>query len=178
MSEPFLGEIVMFGGNFAPRSWSFCSGQLLPISQNTAVFSILGTTYGGDGRTTFALPDMRGRFPTHSGGSTGPGLTPRALGSWGGTETVTLQASEMPQHTHTAALNAETRAGNLDDPTNNMLASRSASYRAQAAAADVQLHPASITVANAGGNQAHNNMPPFLTVNFIIALQGIFPSRN
>jgi len=172
MSEPFLGEILMFGGNFAPRSWALCDGQLLPISQNSALFSILGTIYGGDGRTTFALPDMRGRVSIHPG--SGPGLSTYRLGEKGGVENVTLTTAQIPSHTHT--LRGENRAGNSTDPTNNMLANGSPIYRPQAVADDVNMNAAA--VANTGGSQSHTNIQPFLCVNYLIALQGIFPSRS
>lgn len=171
--EQFIGEIRMFAGNFAPRSWAFCDGQLLPIAQNSALFSILGTTYGGDGRTTFALPDLRGRLPMHPGN--GPGLTPRTLGESGGTETVTLMASQMPAHNHSVGChsNADQAA-----PAGNLPATEVSGaapiYSDQPA--DGTMNPAMIGMA--GGSQPHDNMSPFLCVSFIIALEGIFPSRN
>ena len=170
--EPFIGQIMMFGGNFAPRGWAFCDGQLLPISQNTALFSILGTTYGGDGRTTFALPDLRGRAAMHPG--RGPGLSSRRLGEKGGVEDVTLNVNQMPSHNHTI------QAGNTGgDDTNPTTAKGFAS-----ASDDLYLENAPGTtmqsqiVSNAGGSQPHTNMPPFGCVNYIIALVGIFPSRG
>ncbi len=171
MAEPFIGQIVMFAGNFAPRGWALCDGQLLPISQYSALFSILGTTYGGDGRTTFGLPELRGRAPIHAG--TGPGLTPRRLGQRAGEESVTLNATQIPSHTHT--LNGAGVAANATNPAGGMLAeTREDSY-----AGAQQVAPmASATVAATGGGQAHNNMPPYTVVNYIIALQGIFPSRS
>lgn len=168
MSEPFLGEIRMFGGNFAPRGWAFCDGQLLPIAQNTALFSLLGTTYGGDGQSTFGLPDLRGRFPMHEG--QGPGLTPRSLGAVAGAEAVTLIASQMPAHNHTVG--ASTGEANDVIPTNGYLAAGNQ----YSASANTSLNPAALGVA--GGSQPHDNMPPYLVVNFIIALEGIYPSRN
>ena len=174
MSEPFIGEIRMFGGNFAPRGWAFCQGQLLSIAQNSALFSILGTTYGGNGQTTFALPDLRGRYPMQSG--QGPGLTPRSLGEQGGSETVTLLSTQMPQHTHSA--NASSQAGEVPEPTGAVWAADSTAtvlnYRGSPI--DTTMNPAAIGLA--GGNQPHNNMSPFTCVNFIIALEGIYPSRN
>jgi microcystin-dependent protein len=174
MSEPFIGEIVMFGGNFAPRSWAFCDGQLLSIAQNTALFSSLGTTYGGDGRTTFGLPDLRGRVPI--GPRNGPGLSSYALGQRGGAETVTLTANQMPSHNHAAA--AAGPAGNSNDAIGNIWADdagvSSATYSSAAAAGTMR----GDAIGNAGGNQAHENRQPYLAVNFIICLQGIFPSRN
>ena len=183
MSEPFIAQIVMFGGNFAPRSWAFCDGQLLPIAQNTALFSLLGTTYGGDGRTTFGLPDLRGRFPMHPG--SGPGLSPRQLGQKSGTETTTLTVNQIPPHTHTGTgtVKVSGDAANTSDPTGNTLALAEA-YSDQAfpvsPAVPLKLRADSVEVTNAntGGGQSHSNMPPFQCVNFIIALQGIFPSRN
>ncbi|MCB1860777.1 MAG: phage tail protein [Gammaproteobacteria bacterium] len=182
MASPFIAEIVMFGGNFAPRSWAFCDGQLLAISQNQALFSLLGTTYGGDGRTTFALPDLRGRLPMHPG--SGSGLSNRRLGEKGGVENVTLNTTEVPSHTHTAVstANAVTPAGNSNDAVNNFWADdagvASGTYHSGPANVSMNAAAVSTTVANAGGNQAHTNVQPFQCVNFIIALQGIYPSRN
>lgn len=174
MSEPFIGQIIMFGGNFAPRGWALCDGQLLPIAQNTALFSILGTTYGGDGRTTFALPDLRGRVPMHEGN--GPGLSQRRLGEKGGVEGVTLSLAEIPQHTHDAKCVAP--AGNSNDAAGNFWADdagvASGTYHTGPANANMNAG----AIANAGGSQSHTNVQPFLCVNFIIALQGTFPSRN
>ena len=185
MSEPFLGQITMFAGNFAPRSWAYCSGQLLPISQNSALFSILGTTYGGDGRTTFALPDLRGRVAVGSeGNSAGPGLTTRRLGEKGGSETHTLTESQIPPHDHTATsqANAVVPGGNSNDAANNYWADdagvSSGTYHTGPANATMNADAVQTTVNNAGGGQAHNNMQPYLAINFIIAIQGIFPSRN
>ncbi len=174
--DPFLGEIIMFGGNFAPRGWALCDGQLLPISQNSALFSILGTTYGGDGRTTFALPDLRGRAPMHAG--SGPGLSTRQLGQKGGAEEVTLTAAQMPSHTHQARCDKTVGAGHTNVAEGSVWANdagaASATYSTNAPDADMATNALNAT----GGNQAHNNMQPFLAVNFIIALQGTFPSRN
>jgi microcystin-dependent protein len=169
VSEPFLGEIVMFGGNFAPRGWAFCNGQLLSISQNTALFSILGTTYGGNGTTTFALPDLRGRAPMHQG--QGPGLSPRQLGEQTGTESVQLLTSEMPAHNHPAL--GSTGAVNTTRPT-NAIPAKGGSYTT--AGPDTTMNAQAIGVA--GNNLPHENMPPQLAVSFIIATEGIFPSRN
>lgn len=173
--EPFLGMIVMFGGNFAPRSWAFCDGQLLSISANTALFSILGTTYGGDGRTTFGLPDLRGRTPMHPGN--GPGLTSRSLGQKGGEENHTLHLNEIPAHNHPASINVSNEDANTTEPSGKVL-SVSAANVYSGNAPDSALAGNAMTVNNAGGNQSHNNVQPFQCVNFIIALQGIFPSRS
>lgn len=175
MSEPFIAEIRIFAGNFAPRSWAFCDGQLLPIAQNTALFSLIGTTYGGDGRTTTALPNLQGRAPMHPG--RGPGLTSRRLGEKVGTETVTLAEAQIPQHTHTAR--AQTAGGNTNIPTNTTAFARAGAdrfYQNDASANLVDL--ASETLSTTGGGQAHTNLQPFLTLNFIIALQGLYPSRG
>ena len=174
MSEPFLGEIAMFGGNFAPRGWAFCSGQLLPIASNEALFSLLGTTYGGDGRTTFALPDMRGRVPMHPG--TGPGLTPRRLGQRLGTEIHTLNLTEMPSHNHSPVMRANATSGGFATPTGNVLGNDAIYTRG--GTADVSLGSTSIISNNVGGGQPFNIMQPSLGVNCIIALQGVFPSRS
>lgn len=177
MSEPFIAEIRIFAGNFAPRSWAFCNGQLLPISQNTALFSLIGTTYGGDGRSTTALPNLEGRAPMHPG--RGPGLTARRLGEKLGVETVTLSEAQIPSHSHTArATTARAAAGTV--PSNTASLSRSGSgdslYQSNTSANLVDL--ASDALATTGGSQAHANMQPFLTLNFIIALQGLYPSRS
>jgi microcystin-dependent protein len=167
--NPFIGEIIMFGGNFAPRGWAFCSGQLLPISQYTALFSILGTTYGGDGRTTFALPDLRGRVAIAQG--RGPGLSNYSLGQRGGTETNTLTVAQMPSHNHIVSMpvstdSAEENAGYLGS---------SAIYTEDPTAG--KNYPG-VTVANTGSGTPVNNMGPFAAVSYIIALVGVFPSRN
>jgi microcystin-dependent protein len=176
MSEPFLGEIRMFGGNFAPRGWAFCNGQILAIAQNTALFSLLGTTYGGNGQTTFALPDLRGRVPMHWG--QGPGLTPRSLGETGGSENVTLLSNQMPAHTH--SLNANTNQGETFSPGGGVAAaavdSSQQPLNIYSTTANTTMSPQAI--AAAGGSQPHDNMQPFECVSFIIALEGIYPSRN
>ena len=173
MSEPFLAEVRIVGFNFAPRGWAFCDGQILPINQNQSLYSLLGTTYGGDGRTSFALPDLRGRTPIHVGRSNGGDS--HQLGSKSGEETHTLSANEMPQHTH--SFNASRDQGATDIPQAGQVLARSARdvYRDQVTSL-TPLIPAAIT--NTGGGQAHENMQPYLALNFCIALQGLFPSRN
>lgn len=173
MSEPFIAEIRIFAGNFAPNGWAFCNGQLLPISQNTALFSLIGTTYGGDGQSTMALPDLQGRAPMHPG--QGPGLTPRQLGQRGGLETVELSQSQMPSHGH--AWNVSGRTANANDPgSESHLAGASSANLYRDAQGLVELDPQ--FVGNTGSGQAHNNMQPSLALNFIIALVGLYPSRN
>ena len=165
MAEPFLSEIRLFSFEFAPKAWALCNGQLLPINQNQALFSLLGTTYGGDGRVNFALPDLRGRVPIHMGGG-------HTLGERGGEQAHTLSIAELPEHTHTAHASSEN--GNQPFANGNVLA----------AAGNVYSGPSSLTtlnassVTNVGGSQAHQTMQPYLTLNFCIALQGIFPSQN
>ena len=172
MSEPFIGQIMLFAGNFAPRGWAFCDGSLLGISQNTALFSILGTTYGGNGTTNFGLPDLRGRVPIGMG--SGPGLTPRTQGEIAGEENHTLLAGEMPAHNHTVTV------GVSGNPPSTSRASGAvpASGQYYDAAANAAGSLGAVNCANAGGSQGHNNMQPYLAVNYVIALQGIFPSRN
>jgi microcystin-dependent protein len=172
MSEPFLAEIRMFGGNFAPRGWAFCNGQLLSIAQNTALFSLLGTTFGGNGTTTFALPDLRGRAPMHWG--QGPGLSTRTLGEVGGVETVTLISNQMPAHTH--AVNAVSDPANSAIPTAGLWAADQAGDTYNDSNPNTTMNPQALGIA--GGSQPHENMSPFLCVSFIIALEGIFPSRG
>ncbi|HWA86216.1 MAG TPA: tail fiber protein [Opitutus sp.] len=214
MSEPFIGEIVMFAGNFAPRNWALCNGQIMSIAQNQALFAILGTTYGGNGTSTFGLPDLRGRVPVHSGNSQGPGLQPVVLGEMGGVETVTLTQGNLPIHTHVATFTPTGGGGgslqvnvnvpvasadaSLPDPNGNVLAKLPAgrgaytSLYAPASAATGSLGGVTATVsgsgggitggtvtnANAGGGLPVEILPPYLGVNFIIATQGIFPTRN
>lgn len=171
--DPLLGTIILFAGNFAPRGWLFCNGQLLPISQNTALFSLLGVTYGGDGRTTFALPDLRGRVPVHAG--QGSGLSPINLGEMGGAEAHTLTIAEMPAHNH--SLHGELAAADKLSPQGNMLALTSGTpiYAAPVPAEDRTLAPSSIGVN--GGNQPFDTRDPYLALNYIIATEGVFPSR-
>ncbi len=174
MSEPFIAEIRIFAGNFAPRSWAFCNGQLLPIAQNTALFSLIGTTYGGDGRTTTALPNLQGRAPMHPG--RGPGLTDRRLGQKGGTETVTLNDNQIPSHNHN--LNTSTSPGTSFSPTASAYLSRSVGGNAYDSGDNLSSEMNTGALQNMGGSQAHNNMQPFLAINYIIALQGLYPSRG
>jgi len=171
MSEPFLAEVRIVGFNFAPRGWAFCDGQILPINQNQSLYSLLGTTYGGDGRTSFALPDLRGRTPIHVGRSNGGG--DHTLGQKSGEEIHTLSSGEMPQHTH--VLKGSADSATSTSPGNNVLA----------VAGEDLFGPLSSpttlsanTIPNVGGSQAHENMQPYLALNFCIALQGLFPSRN
>jgi microcystin-dependent protein len=173
MADPFVGEIRMFAGNFAPKGWAFCNGQLLPLSQNTALFSLLGTIYGGDGRSNFALPNIQGRAVMHRG--QGPGLSLHDQGETGGSETVTLLLSEMAPHNHT--LQGQNNDGAFNNPTNNTIAGSSGGLPQYVLTApNVDMHPDSLL--DTGGGQPHNNMQPYLTLNFIIALQGVFPPRT
>lgn len=172
MSEPFIAEIRIFAGNFAPRGWAFCNGQLLPISQNTALFSLIGTTYGGDGRTTTALPNLQGRAPMHPG--QGPGLTTRRLGESGGSDSITLTEAQMPSHNH--AVTVDGQPGERKDPAGRSLAG---SEDANVYAPAQNLTPMGANaVTAAGGSQPHNNRQPYLALNFIIALVGLYPSRS
>ncbi len=172
MSEPFVGEIRVFGFNFPPIGWSSCAGQLLPISQNTALFSILGTNFGGDGRTNFALPNFQGKVPLHVG--TGNGLSPRVIGETGGVAQVTLSVAQMPAHTH--AVNCNSGSGTSYGPANNVWASNAGGANEYAATANAAM--AANALSAAGGGQPHNNLQPYLALNFCIALQGIYPSRS
>ncbi len=173
MSEPFVGQIKMFAGNFAPQGYAFCDGQLLAISQNDALFSLLGTIYGGDGRTTFGLPGLRGRIPVHQG--TGPGLAPRTLGSKGGAETVTVTPQQLPTHSHT--FQASTATGDQSNPSGACLAGSANLRLYRDVGTSTNLAPAT-AITNAGGSQAHANLARFQCVHYIIALFGIYPSRN
>jgi microcystin-dependent protein len=168
MAEPFLSEIRIMSFSFAPKGWALCNGQLLPINQNQALFSLLGTTYGGDGRVNFALPNLQGRTPIHMGSS-------HTLGEMGGEQGHTLSISEIPTHTHTA--NATSAAATAGNPSSASVLSKSAGANLYASASNLTaLDPQAI--ANVGGSQVHLNMQPFLVLNFCIALQGIFPSQN
>lgn len=176
MASPFLGEIRMFGGNYAPRGWAFCDGRLLPISQNSALFALLGNMYGGDGRSTFALPDLRGRAPISYG--TGPGLPSYQWGEQGGSVSTTLTVNQLPAHNH--SLNASSSAGYSDNPAASLIAAGSGTaeyiHATPPPTPDVSLAPASI--GNTGSGQSVPIVSPYLAVTFIIALQGIFPSRS
>ena len=184
--EPFIGEITMFAGNFAPRGWAFCSGQLLPINQNQALFSILGTTYGGDGRTTFGLPDLRGRVPVHAGN--GPGLSDYRLGQKGGSETTTLTINQLPSHNHQGSShNHQIEASN--SPANSSEVSGTVMGKAVGMPGlysnktpDTNMKPTGDagggSSGNTGGNQGVSIIQPYQTINYIIALQGVFPSRS
>lgn len=171
MAEPFLSEIRITSFEFAPRGWALCNGQLLPINQNQALFSLLGTTFGGDGRVNFALPDLRGRAPIHVGGG-------HTLGERGGEQSHTLTVAELPQHQH--GIRASTDFANTDNPAGALPGAKprgGLNIYGTAGTANVSLQPGSVSTAP-GGGQAHQNMQPFLTLNFVIALQGIFPSPN
>lgn len=176
MYEPFLGAIVLFGFNFVPRGWASCNGQLMSISQNSALYALLGTTYGGNGTSTFALPDLRGRVPISMG--QGPGLSPNFIGQVGGTETRTLLLNNMPQHNH--SLNASSAAGDASSPATAFPANSGALDKEYISSvpsgAAVQMNPAAIGFA--GGNQPFDIRPPYLVLNFCIALEGVFPSRS
>ncbi|MGH9242346.1 MAG: phage tail protein [Vicinamibacterales bacterium] len=174
MADPFVAEIRIFPFNFAAKGWAWCDGQLMPISQNTALFSLLGTTYGGDGKSTFALPNLQGRAPMHPG--QGPGLSLHDLGEQGGSDTVTLLESEIPAHSH--ALRASSDAGDLfaPNPNTSLAASAGATAYQPSTANLVQLAPEALPPA--GGDQPHNNLQPYLTFYFNIALQGVFPPRS
>jgi len=176
MSNPFVAEIRIFGFNFAPTGWAQCNGQLLPISQNTALFSLLGTTYGGDGKSTFALPDMQGNAPMHPG--QGSGLSLRDLGEMSGTETVTLLVSEIPIHNHNVATH-NLDAGGLQNPAPTVLLAKSSQGNAYQTNATANLTQFAFqALSPAGGSLPHNNMQPYLVLNFCIAMQGVFPPRQ
>lgn len=175
MSDPFVGEVRAFGFNFAPTGWAMCNGQLLPLSQNTALFSLLGTVYGGDGKSTFALPDLNGRAAMQPG--QGQGLSLRDLGEMSGVETVTLLQSEIPVHNH--LLQASTEFADLQAPGGERVLARSQNAVAYQTNAMTNLEPmAPQQLAPSGGGLPHNNLQPYLVVNFCIALQGIFPQRS
>jgi microcystin-dependent protein len=180
MSEPFLGQIKMFAGNFAPRSYAFCDGQLLQIVQYTALFSLLGTTYGGDGKTTFALPNLQGRAPMHAG--SGPGLSPHRLGESGGSETATLTEAQMPSHTH--LLGAVNQTSTSQAPSGNALSNTAYSTGRGGTPTGTQAYGVAGNLVSigelgsAGAGAAHGNVQPRLGINYIISLQGIYPQRS
>lgn len=175
MSNPFVAEIRIFPFNFPPKGWAFCDGQILPISQNTALFSLLGTIYGGDGKSNFALPNLDGNAPMHPG--QGPGLSLHDLGETGGSDTVTLLESEMPAHPH--SLMASALVADIDQPSPSVALARSTPAQLYTTPGTTPLVPmADQTIAPAGGDQPHNNLMPYLTLNFCIALQGVFPPRT
>ncbi len=171
MADPYVGEIRMFGGNFAPVGWAFCQGQLMPISENDTLFTLIGTTYGGDGQETFGLPDLQGRIPVHQG--TGPGLSSYVIGEKAGVEAVTLTTQQMPLHNH--AFIASQATGTQNTPVNNMVASSASNRFRPGAPSDP--FPSTL-VQPSGGNQPHENMMSYLCVNYIISLYGIFPSQT
>jgi microcystin-dependent protein len=176
MADPFVAEIRIFPFNFAPKGWAFCDGQLLPLSQNTALFSLLGTTYGGNGKSNFALPNMQGNAPMHPG--QGPGLSLHDLGETGGSPTVSLLESEIPGHQHAMRAHNGDQA-DAQNPSPNTSLAQSANgfaYQSSGAQSLVSLSPSAL--APVGGDQPHNNMQPYLTLNFCIAMQGVFPPRG
>ena len=172
MSEPFLGEIRMVGFNFTPRGWAMCNGQLLSIAQNSALFALVGTIYGGDGQSTFALPDLRGRLPLHQG--QGPGLSSYVIGESIGVESVTLISTQLPMHQHGVVVARD--GGRTSSPSGNLLASGEADVYTHDTGSAVQMSPQEVALA--GGSQPHPNLQPYLCINFVIALEGIFPSRS
>lgn len=180
--DPFIGQIQPFGFNFAPRGWAFCEGQLLAIAQNSALFSLLGTTYGGDGRTTYGLPDLRGRSMMQFG--QGPGLPNYRWGQKGGAPTVTLTTAEMPSHSHVATIQAGSGTSTTGAAGGNVLGTETRSSAdvpdiyVSGASPNVAMHPSTASITNTGNNQAHENMSPYLAVSICIALVGVYPSRN
>lgn len=171
--EPFIGQIIMFGGTFAPRSWALCYGQLLPISSNSALFSILGTNFGGDGRTTFGLPDLRGRAAVGAGN--GPGLSNYTLGAKGGGEYNILNVNQLPAHNHGVAVHVSGSAGEESAPNGNVIASLANGFNEDATSGQ---NLGGVVQNNVGANQSINNLQPYQVVNYIIALQGTYPSRS
>ena len=176
MADPFVAEIRIFPFNFAPKGWAWCDGQILPLSQNTALFSLLGTTYGGDGKSNFALPDLQGRAPMHPG--QGPGLSLHDLGETGGSETVTLLESEIPSHSHAMRAHNGDQADAQNPSPNTSMAQSANGFAFQQTVNANLTNMAGQTLAPAGGDQPHNNMQPYLTFYFNIALQGVFPPRT
>jgi microcystin-dependent protein len=176
MSEPFIGEIKIVGFNFPPRNWASCDGQLLSIAQNSALFSLFGTYYGGDGRTTFGLPDLRGRFPMHYG--SGPGLTPRTIGQKSGAENETLTVAQLPSHSHSGTVAVSTAEGDRTSPSGAYLARPEEPVQPYAGTTGDTLGAGSVQTYNTGSGQTFDTMNPFIVLNFVVALSGIFPSRN
>lgn len=178
MEAYFIAQIILFAGNFAPRGWAFCQGQLLSIAENTALFSIIGTIYGGDGQTTFGLPDFRGRIPVGAG--QGPGLSNISLGEQAGTFNHTLTMNQMPAHSHipTIAVGVSASTGNTGNPAGAVVAQAPANFYAPAANATEAFAGSNVAISSAGGSQPFDKMMPYLGMNFVIALEGIFPSRN
>ena len=173
--EPFIGQVLLFAGNFAPRGWAFCNGQLLPIAQNQALFSILGTMYGGDGRTTFALPDLRGRVPVHPG--QGPGLSNYKIGEKGGAEKETLTPAQIPAHQH--EYKDKTATHGTPSPTGSYYFSVGSSWgKPLPNMPDAVAEESVGNTSSVGSSEPHNNLPPYQCLNYIIALQGIYPSRS
>lgn len=173
MASNYIGQVLLVGFNYAPRGYALCNGAILPISQNAALFSLLGTTFGGNGTSTFGLPDLRGRVPIHQG--QGPGLTNYVMGEMSGTENVTLVANQIPAHTH--ALNVSNAAATLGAPNGNFIAAKNRADPGFAAASDGSTLSSGSVAANAGG-QPHSNLQPLLVMNYVIAITGVFPSRN
>ena len=179
MAEPFIGQIIMVGFNFAPRSYAFANGQILSINSNDALFSLFGTTYGGDGRSTFGLPQLNSRVPIHSGNnSTGPGLPAYRLGQRGGEETVTLTQNTIPGHTHTAKLHGDGAVGSTGNPSGGTLASAPFDFYGKPPSTNAPMHSSTVTVTGGGSAQSHENRQPYLAINFCVALFGVYPSRN
>jgi microcystin-dependent protein len=172
MSNPYVGEIRMFGGNFAPSGWAFCDGQLMQISENDTLFNLIGTTYGGDGQETFALPDLQGRLPMHAG--QGPGLSNYQIGEKAGVETVTLNTQQTPTHTHAVVVSGD--LANSNSPNNSMLAQSTQILLYTQDTASKFMAPSALSLV--GGSQPHENIQPFLVVSFIISLFGVFPSQS
>lgn len=174
MSEPYVGEIRMFAGTFAPRGWAYCDGQLLAVSQNDVLFSLLGTIYGGDGRTTFGLPDLRSRIPLHQG--TGPGLSPRRLGSRGGSESETLTANQLPSHSHD--FHASSSSSTEEVPVGRVVADTTQTGLRYLNNSTPDSNFSSAAIDNTGGSQRHTNLMPSLCIHYIVALMGIYPTRS
>ena len=174
--EPFIAEVILFGGNFAPRGWAYCDGQLLAIAQYSALFSLLGTTYGGDGRTSFGLPDLRGRVAI--GPRSGPGLSDYRLGQRGGVEQVTLNVTQMPSHNHTGGVGVTEEDADSEEPKGNVLGLSDVGNIYARSGAQAGKTLSGLSINNTGGNLPHENRQPFFAINYIIALQGVFPSRN